>query len=181
MTNQRGDTIVEVLLATALLSGILFTSWSIVNRASQISLAARQRVAMVDQLKEQAEIITSYYSANGGKAAVSQGKFGSETMNATGNSSIQDNPCDASRASATLETNGVDPVGSYYFDTDATLENQMKSINVDAYDNAKVWVQRVPVGSPVQAYDYYIQACWLSSGGGTQKEDNTKIIVRLNI
>ena len=55
--NNKGDTIVEVLLATTVLSAILFTSWSIVNRASQISMAARQRVYMVDQLKEQAEII----------------------------------------------------------------------------------------------------------------------------
>ena len=52
--NKRGDTIVEVFLATTVLSAILFSSWAIVNRASQISLAARQRVYMVDQLKEQA-------------------------------------------------------------------------------------------------------------------------------
>ena len=46
--NNKGDTIVEVLLATTVLSAILFTSWSIVNRASQISMAARQRVYMVE-------------------------------------------------------------------------------------------------------------------------------------
>ena len=178
--HNKGDTIVEVLLATALLSGILFTSWSIVNRASQISLAARQRVFMVDQLKEQAEIIGSYYGAVDGKLNVSSGTFGSKSTTSSGPVSV--NPCDATRDAATGEINAVVPPGSFYFNESAVVESGVK--NVDSYDNAIVWVQRVAVdenATPGPEYnDFYVQSCWLSTGGGTQKEDNSKIIVRLN-
>lgn len=179
--NRRGDTIVEVLLATTVLSAILFTSWTVVNRASQISSAAQQRVYMVDQLKEQAEIIQSYYGANGGKVAASQGIFGAGVLTPVGTvSQVQDNPCDASRNSSTQETNGVNPQRGFYFDGNAELKGGMKVI--DRYGNARVWVQRVAVsaGGVSQYSDFYIQACWVSSGGGAQKEDNSKIIVRLN-
>lgn len=180
--NKRGDTIVEVLLATALLSAILFGSWAIVNRASQISLAARQRVYMVDQLKEQAEIIKAYYAAPGGRAGISAGTFGADPAPAVLVSEVNDNPCDSTRDNATKEINATLPASSFYFDSDAKLKSQMKS--VDSFDNARVWVQRVETENttnPAASYnDFYIQACWLSTGGGEQKEDNSKLIVRLN-
>lgn len=180
--SQRGDTIVEVLLATALLSGILFTSWAIVNRASQISLAARQRVFMVDQLKEQAEIIQSYYGDTDGKAKVSRGEFGMESTNVAGIINIENNPCDASRDQPTGEINGNKPIQSFHFNESAKVEDGIRAIG--SYDNAAVWVQRVTKDedgdSSPEYNDFYVQACWLSTGGGVQKEDSSKIIVRLN-
>mgnify|MGYP007112974128 CR=1 FL=1 len=179
--NNKGDTIVEVPLATTVLSAILFTSWSIVNRASQISMAARQRVYMVDQLKEQAEIIESYYLNDDGKTAVSQGVFGASTLAAASGSDIKDNPCEASRTGADQPANSITPTKSYYFNEGAIVSSNMKSIN--SYDNARLWVQRVPVDADsngtIDYNDFFVQSCWVSSGG-TQQEENSKIIVRLN-
>ena len=183
--NKRGDTIVEVLLATTVLSAILFSSWAIVNRASQISLAARQRVYMVDQLKEWAEILKSYYAATDGKTAVGEGRFATAyvtPVNAI--SGIADNPCDVSRNNLTREVNANSPVGSFHFDGSAAATDGYKK-GISTYSEAAVWIQRVPVNVDAipgpEFNDFYIQSCWLSTGGGTQKEDNSKIIVRLNI
>src|SRR5688572_3240690 len=61
--NIKGDTLIEVMLALAILTLLLFTAWGITNRASSISTAARLRVVMTNQLKEQAEILKSQRAA----------------------------------------------------------------------------------------------------------------------
>jgi hypothetical protein len=178
---QKGDTIVEVLLAMTVLSGILFTSWSIVNRASQISLASRQRVFMVDKLKEQAEIINSYYGVTDGRANVSIGKLGNVQTTSVPQTSIASNPCAAVQDAVTREfTTPV--VGSFYFNNSAVATAGVREVST--FGNAVIWIQRVPVNESGDASpeynDFYIQSCWIAPGGNVQKEDNSKIVVRLN-
>src|SRR5690606_4025240 len=59
---QRGDTLVEVILALAVLNAILFISWGITNRSTQQGLNARRRIEMVNLLKEQAELLKAGYA-----------------------------------------------------------------------------------------------------------------------
>ena len=174
--NQRGDTLVEVLLSMTLLSAILFTSWSIVNRSTQISLTARQRVVMVNQLKEQAEILKALYADPLTKnEVVETKKFGGSTAKAFASSSdINSDPCVSSSLAGV--TNGKTPTNAFYFDESATVSASSATKPVTDYTNARTWIQMV---SGTGYIDFYIQGCW-TTFGGTQNEDNSRFIVRLN-
>lgn len=165
--SQSGDTIIEVILAMALLALVLFTSWSVTNRASQISLAARQRVVMVNQLKEQAELIKAYNQINH-EDLVKGTLLGSVTP--------KENPCDdidltkdesAGSGSAWITENAgqIIPIGG------------TKKIDGDL--TQRVWYQRKVGSGAGDYYDFYVRACWRVTGG-TQKLDNSQFIVRIN-
>ncbi len=162
---QSGDTLIEVLLAMTLLSAILFITWGLINRSSQISLAARQRVVMVNALKEQAEILKTRFPIQSDKS------FGSAPTLLTAN---MDNPCDDSRGSSG-QVNGATPTGSFHFNTSA--QPALSTRSIPGYNSNRVWIQhKVGVGY----IDYYVRACWQTSGG-RQIEDNSQFIVRLNV
>ena len=55
--NSRGDTIIEVTLALTILSTVLVGSYTLMNRASRLGIAARERTQAVAYVQQQAEII----------------------------------------------------------------------------------------------------------------------------
>ncbi len=54
--NRAGDTLIEVMLATAILSFVLVSSYALVSRATRIGVAAREQSQAVYYLQQQAEI-----------------------------------------------------------------------------------------------------------------------------
>jgi hypothetical protein len=164
--NCSGDTIIEVLLAMTVLTLVLFTSWGLVNRSTQLSLAAQKRIDMVNQLKEQAEILKSKYAAVGGDLS----KLNAEISKSAGVS----NP-EYGQDFCIDDPSVLDSGGRFYADSDAEFKSGTKSVDGDKY--SKVWIDR---SSDRGGYsDYYIRGCWLTSGGN-QKTDNSQFIVRLN-
>lgn len=173
---ERGDTIVEVLLAMTLLSAILFTSWGIVSRSTQINTAARQRVVMVNQLKEQVEVIKALYNQPETRASVVGGTktFGGAIPRVLSlPESIDANPCE-NTMDANRVINIVTPVNAFHFDNTASPQDGMRT--VESYENARVWIQFAETGSYV---DFYIRGCWLTPGG-VNSEDNSHFVLRLN-
>lgn len=169
---RRGDTIVEVMLALTLLSAILFSAWAITNRSSQINLAARQRVVMVNQLKEQAEILKAQYARNKDQVVINR-TFGSATAIASAaTTNIPSNPCDTPRDTTSGD---ITPVSGFYFNAAAAVQPGAVKKLTD-YDKAYVWVQLNDTSGYV---DFYIRACWQASGS-QQLLDNSQLIVRLN-
>ncbi len=169
--STKGDTIIEVMLSMTLLSAILFTSWAIVNRSTQLSLAARQRVVMVNQIKEQAEIIKSMY--NNDATQVISKKFGGSTVFNSVSSAPAADACD------NLGVNGA-VANSFHFDANVAAQDGVKRLKVN--DNSAVtWVQLQEVSEPASAgyMDFYIRSCWTSTGG-VQKQENSTVILRLN-
>ncbi len=59
---QRGDTLVEVLIAIAILSFVLTSSYAVTSRAIRLGQSARERAQGVAFVSQQAEIIKSYAS-----------------------------------------------------------------------------------------------------------------------
>lgn len=178
---QRGDTLVEVILAMALLTAVLFTSWGGTNRATQLSLAARKRIDMVNLLKEQAEIIKAKQAS---KTDFSSLLHSTPSVGSPSSSSVPENPCD------TIAPDGKNfspttslPSSLFYFKqtTDAagtvTIAPQP---GPRVTDGDFVWVQYYHSSAPNNQYtDFYIRGCWLTTGG-TQKLDNSQLIVRIN-
>jgi hypothetical protein len=164
--SQRGDTIIEVVLSMALLTSVLFIAWSITNRASQIILAGSDRIEMVNQIKEQSEIIKSQWSNEDSRAAL----LGYQAAG----------PLDANPCNGTTSAGNFTPTGGNVWYLNAT------DTNVDKVDTIKtvndkpsfVYVQRKD-GGPSYS-DFYIRACWNNKSGSIQKQESSQVIVRLN-
>ena len=62
--NSRGDTLVEVIIALAVLSVVLFASYTITGRAARVGQAAKERTQGVAFAQQQAEIIQAYAARN---------------------------------------------------------------------------------------------------------------------
>lgn len=172
---RSGDTIIEVMLALTFLSAVLFTSWAIVNRASQINLAARKRVTMVNQLKEQAEILKDFYATS--SADVANKQFGDEVVAAiTGPvvSAIPPDPC----KSRDVGTGLISPQNAFYFNSDARVASGVKPAITGGTNTEAVWIQ-LHDASALGYQDFYIRSCW-QSGGSQQTDDSSQLIVRLN-
>lgn len=61
---QRGDTLIEVMLAMTILSLTLVSAFAIANRASRLGREAKERVAAVNIAQEQIEALRNYRAAN---------------------------------------------------------------------------------------------------------------------
>lgn len=175
--NQRGDTIVEVILAMAMLAFVLFSSWAITNRASQLSLAARQRVVMVNQLREQAELLKSYKLSD---------VVVFNAIEKVGISALSDNPCkdiDMYKSDAEQVTGKLDKAFNLVIKTEVdgtkSLHTESGSKSVGDDSSQRIWIQK-EVKDPRSGYsDFYVRGCWVTTGG-TQKLDNSQFIVRIN-
>lgn len=169
LKNWRGDTLVEVLLSMALLTLILLTTWGLTNRSTQSGINSRKRIEMVNQLKEQAEILKSKYSDGSLPTDLSATIPPIQPSNTTG-TDIPDNPCDSVNFSA---TNPAASSQAFHFNDAAVLTSNRKAVkNNDSY----VWLQWVS-GSGYR--DFYVRGCW-QTVGGSQKTDNSQFVVRLN-
>lgn len=170
--NIFGDTIVEVLLAMSILTLILFTSWGLVNRSTQVSLAARKRVEMVNQLKEQAELLKYKYQKNDGDGAnllaeLQQPPISSSSNNSLAYLYINDEFCS--------EPASLSSTNRFYIDSKLNYQVGTKPFNDDL--DARTWIEYKDVFG--EYTDFYVRGCWRTPGG-KQKLDNSQFIVRLN-
>ncbi len=58
--NNRGDTLVEVMIAVAILALILASSYAVTGQAARLGQAAKERTQAVAYAQQQAEIIESF-------------------------------------------------------------------------------------------------------------------------
>lgn len=167
--NKQGDTIIEVILAMAILAFVLFSSWAITNRASQVSLAARQRVVMVNRLKEQAELLKAMNTSEIKAKA-------SDPLNPA----LKENPCSELEVANT----NSQPQGGFWVGLADDTKNPLfkdNSIQVGDDVTQRVWIQKNTDKQVDPTYaDFYVRACWVTTGG-SQKLDNSQFIVRLNL
>ena len=60
INNQRGDTLVEVTLAVAVLAIVLTSAYTVTGRAAKVGQSAKERSQAVALVQQQAEIIQSF-------------------------------------------------------------------------------------------------------------------------
>lgn len=157
-----------------LLSAVLFTAWSTVNRSTQLSLAARRRITVVNQIKEQAEVLKAMYANENTREQVNSKQFGGPTKINPLTSAPAANACEDTRESGVA--NAKTPSSPFSFDDNAVGRPGVKQL-VQGDSSAITWIQ---FQSKSGGYtDFYVRACWLSVGG-SDKEENSTVIVRLN-
>jgi len=169
--NTNGDTIIEVLLSMTLLTLIMFTAWGLVNRTTRISLDARKRIEMVNQLKEQAEILKSTFVQKGGSSSDIVAELTDATVGVYSSSDLRydQNFC----TEAVLSDPGN--ISGFYFE-EKTIDYTKGSKPVDGNEFSRVWIE---YDSSSGYTDFYVRGCW-ATGGSQQTLDNSQLVVRLN-
>ena len=142
--NQRGDTLVEVLLATVVLSIIVAGAVTLTNRATRIGQTSFERTDVSNLLREQAELIRA------------------NPLQATSIGQITGAlPADDTCSEEYLQGGGTT---SFYIDSSSGSVDFVPGIKTDGF--YRIWVERID-GSTF--FDFDINACWEGIGGEVEQ------------
>lgn len=153
--DNRGDTLIEVLIAISIISLVLASSYGLTTLASRIGIAARERTQAVNFAQAQAEISRTISKKNWSHAAQIVGE----------NDSVD---WYFRPASANWEpTNGKYSPPGYGAEYKIWINASAKDING----------QRTTNSANIEAIEYDITVTWSSIQG--DREENTGVVVRV--
>lgn len=172
--NQRGDTIVEVMLATVIMSVVVASSFTLVNRASRINQVSSERSDAVNAMQSQAELLRFYRNTSEDSVVWDS----SIVAIAQTNSAPTPNACEDFLAGAVSGPSAS--ASAFYFNDSQALTSftPASGSNVGRY---YVWIEGYKsTSAPNNDYvDFFIHSCWQGPGGtGPQK---ASLIYRLAI
>ena len=164
---EKGDTLVEVMLATAVLSLVLAGAFSISNKATRFNQNANERTQVSNLIQREAELIRASFRDDPGNL------WGSvDTLDTT----INPNYCDLATGHNAINTK------AFYMDDSLNVNivpgTPLTGDDATA-DNFLVWVEATQdtVNAAPRFTDFYVYACWDGIGGeGIQR---TGLVMRL--
>lgn len=162
--NQHGDTIVEVMLAAAVLSMVLAGAFTISNRATRINQTANERTQVSNLMQREAELIRASFRDDPDAFWATM-----ETIDAGNRSTVF---CD-------LTTGTNVAYDSAFWMSDSLNVSTISGTFSDAVnDNFDIWVEpEQDPSTPSRYADFHIYACWNGAGGeGVQR---TGLVMRL--
>lgn len=164
-SKTRGETIVEVLLATVILSVILAAAYTLSNRATRIGQSSIERTEAVNMVESMTEVLRGVSSV--------RGEAWNEII------AMQN-----TNAPSYADPNVCEPtVGNTYFylniDNVSDLEDVSLVENDDMYEDGffQVWIEAYsPAG---QGYiDFHVRSCW--EGLSAAEYERVTAVLRLN-
>lgn len=179
--NQLGDTLVEVLLATVIMSIVVMASYALVNRATRLNQLSSERSEAVAAMQFQAETLR-FYRDNKDKYPNLWDSISEEHSEGP-----QINRCEEYYSNGSgLELPDDGGGGSFYFDNNRERVAFNPSSKRDSKDGNFgnryfIWVDPYlrSEGSPTEYVDFYIHSCWMGPAGtGPQK---SSLIYRMTI
>ena len=164
--NNRGDTIVEVLLATVILSIVLAGAFTLSSRATRLNQEAFERTQVSNLLQEQAEYLRAARDAD-------TGTWNTILTTYTPSGSLPSPQCKD-------PTTNIAAIGSIITASAFYLEESGGSITLNSSaplvdGNFNVWIEGVDAG--VSHVDFSINACW--EGIGSSPNQQSGIVLRL--
>ena len=160
---NKGDTIVEVLLATVVISVVIAGAYALTNRATRINQTALERTNVSNAMREQIELVRGARTA-GADTDVWQ------AISARAINSPPDYSTCASPSSA--------------FFIDPTLNDYYNSSFVQSYGGAinynglfRVWIEAFQPSSNSGYIDFHVRSCWEGIGG--EHEQNASLVMRI--
>jgi len=178
---ERGDTLIEVLIATAILGAAIVGGLTAMNYGYAIANNAVERTQVEGTMNSQLSYIR--YARDGFIRANKQAVDGPSKMWAAIMSRV------TSGASSQAVCNGTAPqaVNGFYIRDDFTNLNETSVIAYDgtsattlAEPGGGMWLEGRRVStSAVQYVDFYAKACWQSIGSNPQQEART--VMRLYV
>jgi type II secretory pathway pseudopilin PulG len=152
--SQRGDTIIEVLLATVVISVVIAGAYTLTNRATRINQTAFERT-----------IVTNYMQAQIEKARAAR-------IFSSGDSGLWRDVLDKETSTAP-DYSGCNPGSeAFYIDGD-TVMGFSGSPNFDGL--YRIWLEAY---APTTDYiDIHVRACWQGIGG--EAEQRSALVMRM--
>lgn len=178
--NERGDTLVEVLLSMIVLSVVLVGASTIINTGMRNALNAVEHTQVRNVIGGQGELLRYLRD--------SATPSGTDAISSAWKD-IQNNFTNANAAS---DTNTCEPAGgkqAFYVDALITSASQPPTITIKNFNPSEqpetyalpgkgMWIEAVrPAGVNPPYIDFHIRACWGGLGASSMQQSNT--IVRL--
>jgi len=158
---QAGDTIIEVMLATVIMSIVVMAAFALVNRASRINQVSSERSEATNAMQFQAEALRQSRDSEDQEVwrLITGGGEGTFLSDGTGGSS--------NCFSFINDSEDPSPVRGdawpYYFDDGLTLQNLSLSSGSGNVGRYYVWIEGYRGGTDYQ--DFFIHSCWEGPGG----------------
>lgn len=164
--NQRGDTIIEVLLATVVISIVIAGAYTLTNRATRINQNALERTTVSNIMREQIELIR-----------------GARTTGV--DTAVWDSIISNKKTSTAPNYTACAPTtSSQPFYIDPSLNDFNNSSFVTTFTNSpnynglfRVWVEAYQPASVDDYIDFHVRACWEGIGG--EVEQNSALVMRI--
>jgi Tfp pilus assembly protein PilV len=171
---QAGDTLVEVLLATVVLSIVLSSAYTLSNRATRINQQAFERTQISNLLQQQAEIVRAardnYLPSNPG-APQSQNWAAIEAL---AQPTVDDNIVDECSDLSTLGSQAR--ISNAFYGTVSGSTVNIASGGVGVSGIYRIWSE-IENGGFGEYWDVHVFGCW--EGLGTTTNNISSIVLRL--
>ncbi len=187
--SQRGDTLVEVMVAISVLGMVVVGCMAIMNRSLSNMMNTIERTEVRTDINSQTEMLNyirdSYLQSKQGGAVTTYVTMWADIqqLTATEGTSLG-GQCDVN-PSGSLAPGSTRP-GSFYISRDATDGLSVNLVTTGRADGGRatpgdgLWVDAVRGGSgagQVPYTDFYVKACWAAINGGVDQQTST--VVRL--
>ena len=159
---QAGDTLVEVLLATVILSIVLSGAYTLSNRATRINQQAFERTQITNLLQQQAELARSARDSYNPQSPATQPWDGIVGR-------AQGNVADLGTACNDLST--LSRSGAFHIEPNLSTSNGIDVINL-----FRVWTE-VERGTDSEYWDVHVYGCW--EAVGNVPNNFTSLVIRL--
>lgn len=177
---QRGDTIIEVILASAMLALVTVSAFAIMQRASSSAYDAMERSAVRLQLNGQVELLT-YFRDQYAETLVNGGSIVGTPAEVWDDITTQPNVATAPTTSTCSA-----PVNAFYLAKPTASDPYQMSTTITTapgmpVPGAGLWIVKSPVaaGGPPSLKNYqqfYVVACWQTT---ISQEQRMSSVVRL--
>lgn len=182
---EKGDTLIEVLLAMAILSAIIVGAITLMNRGHAIARDSLERSQVTALMTEQAELLRyirdSYDPSEPGPLVPPASLW--EDLTANWTATAEDAGCKANANPFYLQK-ALSPSGQIEpeivdFDESTIDGSSSNYVETHAKPGSGLWVEAEPPAGAggVEYIDFHIKGCWSPSGEGPQQV--AKTIVRL--
>lgn len=182
--NERGDTLIEVLLATTVLAIVVVGTISVMNRGIALTYNALEYSQVRAMLNEQTEILQYFRdmhlrdrpgaSLNGAdKAAADKWKDATDGIRVKTTATLT-GPTDCNISSGTHYFQAMTATDTYeylpYTGSSPAIADGMPE------PGNGIWIETVYNGSsPVKYLDAYVKACWRSSADNSVQTISTTV------
>lgn len=170
---ENGDTIIEVIIASAVLAMVVVSSFAIMQRGASSAYDSLERSQVRLELNRQSELL-QYVRDGFIQNRQNAGTYAFEAD--TWRTITDDTEFPAAAAPPDLAT-CIDPnnppAGAFYFTSldDAGIDSDFTETDGLASPGQGMWIQRVNVSNPmvtIKYYDFYVMACWQSTTSNLQ-------------
>lgn len=162
--NERGDTIIEVLLATVVISVVIAGAYALTNRATRINQIALERTTASNILRGQIELV------RGARTAGAETPVWGAILARASSASPDYSGCNPS-ANA-FYVNG--PASGFNFNNTGAIVAYSNPTAVNFGEFFRVWIDPYRPSAAAGYIDFHVRACWEGIGGG---QDQTASLV----